>query len=197
MTSIDIDNKKTSLVIWEYYYFIGRRINETQRRMIAGNIEEWIMTDWEQQNIAPQVVRCRVFLVEDDHDDRVLSKKRLEASSSVTNVVCFSDGDELIAYMKQEGFEDHSVMCMEPTIILLDLNMPRVDGFEILKRLKSDMFLQEIPVIVVSGNVSYENVRKARDLKADAFFEKPLNVQKIQSFFSRGWQYPPPEMWMR
>jgi hypothetical protein len=50
---------------------------------------------------------------------------------------------------------------------------------------------------VISQNTSYENIRKARDLKADGFFEKPLNVHKIQSFFKRGWQWPPAEMWMR
>ncbi len=139
---------------------------------------------------------CRVFLVEDDLDDRVLSKKRLESSGKIAEVVCFSNGDELIGYMKEQGFEDHSIMCLTPTMILLDLTMPKMDGFEVLKRLKSDPFLQEIPVVVISENASYENVKKAHDLKADGFFRKPLNVQKIQSFLNRGWQWPTPEMWM-
>lgn len=138
---------------------------------------------------------CRIFLVEDDVDDRMLSKKRLEASPNVGEVRCFANGDELISYMQLEGFQDHSVMCLVPTLILIDLNMPRMDGFGILEQLKGDPFLQEIPVVVVSGNASYENVQRAHQLKADGFFRKPLNVQKIQSFFARGWQWPAPEMW--
>jgi CheY-like chemotaxis protein len=145
---------------------------------------------------APSAPPCRIFLVEDDLDDRLLSKKRLETSDKVAEVICFSNGDELLEYMKGEGFQDHSVMCLTPTIILIDLNMPKVNGFEVLKQLKSDPFLQEIPIVVVSGNASYENVKKAHDLKADGFFRKPLNVYKIQSFFSRAWQWPTQEMWM-
>ncbi len=149
-----------------------------------------------EENPETPVVRCRIFLVEDDLDDRALIKKRFEASNKVAEVVCFSNGEELIEYMKKEGFYDRSVMCLIPTIILIDVDMPKRSGFKILGQLKSDPFLQEIPAVVISGNALYENVKKAHDLKADGFFRKPLNVQKMQSFFSRGWQYPPPEMWM-
>ncbi len=150
-----------------------------------------------ENNLKKPVAPCRIFLVEDDMDDRTISKRKLEASEKVAEVVCFSDGGELIEYMKKEGFQDHSVMCLVPTIILVDLNMPRMSGFDILKALKSDSFLQEIPVVVVSENASYENVRRAHELKADGFFRKPLSVQKVQSFFNRGWQWPTREMWMR
>lgn len=143
-----------------------------------------------------EIVPCRVLLVEDDLDDRMLSKRRLESSSKVSDVICFSDGSELLDYMKNEGFEDHSVICLIPTIIIVDLNMPRVSGFDILKQLKSDIFLQEIPVVVVSGNVSYDNIIKAHELRADAFFRKPLNIQKIQTFLTKGWQWPTKEMWL-
>lgn len=140
---------------------------------------------------------CRVFLVEDDRDDRFLGQKRLESSDKVSEVVCFSNGQELIDYMHVNGFQDHSVMCLKPTVIVLDLNMPRFDGFEVLQQLKSDSFLQEIPIIVVSGNASYDNIRRAHALKADAFFRKPMNVYKLQSFLDKGWQWPTQEMYMR
>ncbi len=140
---------------------------------------------------------CRVFLVEDNFDDRTISKKTLEASDMVSEVVCFANGNELIEYMKREGFQDHSVICMTPTIVILDLKMPKVSGFDVLKQLKFDHFLQDIPIIVISGNASNENIRRAHELKADGFFKKPLSVDKIQSFFSRGWQWPPPDMWLR
>lgn len=140
---------------------------------------------------------CRILLVEDNKEDQFLARKRLEASSQVSDVICFSDGEDLLDYMKENGYYDRSLMVLKPTIIVLDLNMPRVDGFEILKQVKSDPFLAELPVLVVSDEASYENVRKAHALGADAFFRKPLNVFKLQSFFHRGWQWPPREMWMR
>lgn len=141
--------------------------------------------------------KCRVFLVEDNEEDRFLGKKRLEASSQVADVVCFSDGQELMDYMKLHGYYDRSVMCLRPTIIVLDLNMPRVSGFEVLKQVKSDPFLQDLPVLVVSDDSSYEKVRKAHELGADAYFRKPLNVFKLQNFFHKGWRWPTMEMWMR
>ncbi len=140
---------------------------------------------------------CRILLVEDNEEDQFLAQKRLEASSQVSDVLCFSDGEGLMDYMKKNGFYDRSVMCLKPTIIVLDLNMPKVNGFEILKKIKSDPFLAELPVLVVSDEASYENVRKAHELGADAFFRKPLNVFKLQSFFHRGWQWPTQDMWMR
>ncbi|MCB9991999.1 MAG: response regulator [Rhodospirillales bacterium] len=139
---------------------------------------------------------CRVFLVEDDADDQFLAKKRLKGSGKVSEVLCFSNGDELIGYMKAQGFQDHSVMCLKPTVIILDLNMPKLDGFAVLRQLKSDPFLQEIPVVVVSGNSSYDNVRRAHELKADAFFTKPINVYQLHTFLNQGWQWPRMEMWM-
>ncbi len=151
----------------------------------------------EKEEVKKSPAACRVLLVEDDIDDQFLGKKRLEASGKVSEVLCFANGEELIEYMEEQGFHDRSVVWWTPTVIILDLNMPKVNGFEILKRLKSDSFLREIPVVVVSGNASQENVRKAYDLKADAFFTKPMNVYKFQSFLERGWQWPTMDMWMR
>jgi CheY-like chemotaxis protein len=139
---------------------------------------------------------CRVFLVEDDPDDQMFSKRELESSELVQEVKVFSNGEDLISYMRDQGFQDHTVMCMTPTVIVVDLNMPKMDGFKILEMLKSDLFLEEIPVVVVSGELSYETIRRALDLRADGIFRKPMNVEKIQSFFSRGWQWPTREMWM-
>lgn len=139
---------------------------------------------------------CRVFLVEDDADDSLFSQKQLEASGRVQEVKCFSNGEDLIHYMRQEGFEDRSVLCMVPTIIIVDLNMPRMDGFKVLQRLKSDRFLEDIPIVVLSGELSYETIRKALDLRADGVLRKPLNVDKLKEFFKHAWQWPTRDMWM-
>jgi CheY-like chemotaxis protein len=138
---------------------------------------------------------CRVLLVEDDFDDQVLAKKRLTLSPEVEDVICFSNGTELVQYLYDQGFHDRSAWCLTPMVIVLDLNMPMMDGFAVLQELKSDPFLSEIPVIVVSGTQSREEVQKAFSLKADAVFKKPLNVSKLQAFFKEGWSWPRKEMW--
>jgi len=165
--------------------------------MIASDFHKY--GNQEQETDTPQKVTnsCRILLVEDDIDDQFLGKKRLEASEKVSEVLCFGNGEELVEFLKEQGLHDRSVMWLKPTIIILDLNMPKVDGFEVLRRIKSDPFIREIPVIVISGNASEENVKKAYDLKADAFFTKPMNVYKFQTFLDKGWQWPTPEMWMR
>lgn len=148
----------------------------------------------EKTPVAPE--GCRVLLVEDDVDDQAFSKRELESSDLVQEVKCFSNGEDLISYMRDQGFQDHTVMCMTPTIIVIDLNMPKMDGFKILEMLKSDLFLEEIPIVVVSGELSYDTIRRALDLRADGVFRKPMNVEKIRSFLSQGWQWPTREMWM-
>lgn len=139
---------------------------------------------------------CRIFLVEDEEDDRLFSKRALERCDMVQEVKCFGDGEELVKYMREQGFEDHTVMCMTPTIIIVDINMPRMDGFAVLARLKSDRFLEEIPIVVLSGQLDYQTIRRALDLRADGVIRKPLNVEKLSEHLKNGWQWPTREMWM-
>src|SRR3982751_172244 len=139
--------------------------------------------------------RCRILLIEDDLDDQILAKKRLGRSEMVQEVLCFSNGAELIQYLYDQGFHDRSVWCLTPMVIVLDLNMPLMDGFAVLQEIKSDPFLAEIPVLVVTGTQSKEDVQKAFGLKADAVFQKPLNVSKLESFFNQAWSWPRKEMW--
>lgn len=138
---------------------------------------------------------CRVLLIEDDVDDQMLAKKRLSQSTMVEDVICFANGTELIQYLYDQGFHDRSVWCMTPMVIVLDLNMPLMDGFAVLQELKSDAFLSEIPVIVVTGTQSREDVKKAMNLKADAVFPKPFNADNLESFFKQAWTWPRKEMW--
>jgi CheY-like chemotaxis protein len=138
---------------------------------------------------------CRVLLVEDDLDDRVLEKRTLEQSAGIEEVVCFPDGHALMSYLQEHGFQDRSVICLTPTVIVVDVNMPRMGGLEVLRQLKSDAFLEDIPVVVVSGDVSQEQISAAIRLKADAFFRKPLKANQLRRVLDKAWRWPTPEMW--
>lgn len=138
---------------------------------------------------------CRVLLVEDEEDDRIFSKTALENSGYVKEVTCFADGEDLVRYMRENGFEDHSVTCLTPTIIIIDINLPRMSGLALLERLKSDQFLEDIPVVILSGELNYESIRRALDLRADGVLRKPLNVEKVAEYLKHGWQSPIRDMW--
>lgn len=142
-----------------------------------------------------EIQPCRVLVIEDDSDDQILAKKRLLGSPMVESIEFFSNGTELIQYLYDHGFHDRSVWCMTPIVIVLDLNMPLMDGFAVLQELKTDAFLADIPVLVVTGTQSKEDVEKAKRLKADAVFQKPLSLAKLESYFKQGWSWPRKEMW--
>jgi CheY-like chemotaxis protein len=149
---------------------------------------------------SPEVINppprpCQVFLIEDDFDDRVLAVKELQSSEHVSEIKAFRDGKELTDYMHESGFNDHSLILYQPILLLVDLEMPRKNGLEIIKEIKSDPFLKPIPLVVVSGTENKEKLRKARELGASGVFRKPLSKDMLHTFFNDAWQWPPPEMW--
>lgn len=143
------------------------------------------------KTIAP----CQVFLIEDDVDDRILAQRELESCEFVKEVIAFKDGKELIDYMKEKGFMDRSVMLYTPVLLLVDLEMPRKDGLQVLKELKSDPFLEPIPLIVLTGTEDQQKMRKAMELGASGVFKKPLNNHLLDEFFKEAWKWPPQELW--
>ena len=142
-----------------------------------------------------QAQPCRVLVVEDDFDDQILAKKRLSVSPMVESIVCFSNGMELFQYLYDQDLNDRSIWGMTPMVIVLDLNMPLMDGFDVLQKLRSDAILSNIPVLVVTGTQSKADVEKALRFKADAVFEKPLDLSKLESYFRQGWSWPRKEKW--
>jgi two-component system response regulator len=157
---------------------------------------EEIMTTLETQKQPSQLIKpCTIILAEDNQDDRMLAMQKFKKSNLVKDVVAVPDGMKLIDYMKKEGFYDHSIICFTPMVIVIDLQMPNKDGFEILADIKSDNFLKEIPVIVLSSLKTDESVSKAFRLGADGFLKKPLEMKRLESLLCMGWQWPPAELW--
>jgi CheY-like chemotaxis protein len=138
---------------------------------------------------------CRVILIEDDQDDRMLARRELFGCEFVKDVLVFNDGKELIDYMHAQGFIDHSVMLYTPILILLDLEMPRRNGLEIIQELKSDPFLKPIPLVVITGTESAQKIQQAKELGANGIFKKPLSKDMLSEFFQNAWKWPPPELW--
>jgi CheY-like chemotaxis protein len=127
----------------------------------------------------------RILLVEDDFDDQFLTRKKLIESKYVGDVSCFSNGRDLIEFLHKQLKLHDNYLSLTPVIIILDLDMPLLNGFEALHEIKVDPLLEKIPVIVLSGTDSKMAIEKALSLGALSVFRKPLNLHHFNVFLKR------------
>ena len=118
-----------------------------------------------------------VLLVEDNPRDVRLTKEAFRASGDVHwNVV--RDGAEAIQFLKHGG--DH-LLAPCPNLILLDLNLPKMNGHKVLAEIKKDECLREIPVIVLTHSLEYGDMIKSYSLQANCYINKPLDFVEFES----------------
>jgi CheY-like chemotaxis protein len=128
-----------------------------------------------------------VLLVEDDHGDVVLITEAFEHNKVNNRLNVVADGVEALQFLRREDpYEDAS----EPDLILLDLNLPRKDGRQVLAEVKEDATLRRIPVVVLTTSKAEEDVLRSYDLHANAYVTKPVDfdrfievVRQIDEFF--------------
>jgi CheY-like chemotaxis protein len=128
-----------------------------------------------------------VLLVEDDPGDVLLTREAFEDNKVGNNLNVVSDGEEAMAYLRREGrYADAS----RPDLILLDLNLPRKDGREVLEEVKADPRLRSIPVVVLTTSEADEDILRSYHLHANAYVTKPVDferfievVRQIDDFF--------------
>jgi CheY-like chemotaxis protein len=114
-----------------------------------------------------------ILMADDDVDDRELAREALAESRVVNELHAVSDGAELLEFLRHEGaYTDENAP--RPDLILLDLNMPKVDGREALAALKNDPKLRSIPVVILTTSRAEEDVVRSYDLGANSFISKPV-----------------------
>ena len=120
---------------------------------------------------------------------------KLEEAKMVINLTVVSDGMEAMAYLRQEESYTHAV---RPDLILLDLNLPRKDGREVLNELQQDDALRSIPVVVLTTSQADEDIARSYGLGANAYITKPVGfdgfvkvVQAIKDFWFTVVKLPP------
>ncbi|MCK9899257.1 two-component system response regulator [Parafrankia colletiae] len=133
------------------------------------------------------VVPVEVLLVEDDPGDVLMTREAFEDHKLKNNLNVVSDGVEALAYLRGE---DPYVGAARPDLILLDLNLPRRDGREVLAEVKADEQLRRIPIVVLTTSEAEEDVLRSYDLHANAYITKPVDferfvavVRQIDDFF--------------
>ncbi|MFC7548335.1 response regulator [Plantactinospora sp. GCM10030261] len=136
-----------------------------------------------------------VLLVEDDPGDVLMTQEAFEEHKLRNRLTVVSDGDEALAYLRREGrFADAAA----PDLILLDLNLPRRDGREVLAEIKRDEQLRQIPVVVLTTSQADEDILRSYQLHANAYVTKPVDferfiavVRQIDEFFVSVVKLPP------
>lgn len=124
----------------------------------------------------PAAARLRpleVLLVEDNPADVNITTTALRDARVIHEVHTVSDGEEALAYLHRQG---PYALARRPDIVLLDLNLPKLDGHEVLSRMKADESLKSIPVIVISGGAREEDMRRAYHEQAASYLVKPVDI---------------------
>jgi CheY-like chemotaxis protein len=142
-----------------------------------------------------RIATIEVLLVEDDPGDVLMTREAFEDRGVGNRLTVVPDGDVALAYLRREGRHADAV---RPDLILLDLNLPRRDGREVLAEIKGDPDLRDIPVVVLTTSQADEDVLRSYQLHANAYVTKPVDfdrfiavVRQIDEFFANVAKLPP------
>lgn len=120
-----------------------------------------------------------ILIADDDPDDREMTKEALEENYLLNDLRFVVDGEDLMNYLHRKGQYENSENSPRPGLILLDLNMPKKDGREALKEIKSDPHLKSIPVIVLTTSKAEEDILKTYNLGVNCFITKPVSFSEL------------------
>ena len=118
----------------------------------------------------------QVLLVEDNPGDVRLTKEALKEGKLLNQLTVVGDGVEALSFLRKEGkYAD----ALQPELILLDLNLPKKDGREVLAEIKADPNLRRIPVVVLTTSSAEEDILKIYDLHANCYITKPVDLEQF------------------
>jgi len=137
--------------------------------------------------IIPAASPIDVLLVEDDPGDELMTREAFEDNKIGNTLHVVRDGEEALDFLYRRG--DHTE-APQPDLILLDLNLPKYDGRQVLEKIKSDPDLAHIPVVVLTTSAAEEDILRSYKLHANAYVTKPVDldqfiaaVRQIDDFF--------------
>lgn len=119
-----------------------------------------------------------ILLVEDNPGDVRLAQEVFKEAKVANKMNVVSDGEEALAFLRREGV--HSGAC-RPDLVLLDLNLPKKSGHEVLSEIKADDTLKRIPVVILTVSKDEEDIFKSYNLHANCFITKPVNLEQFMS----------------
>ncbi|RYG69328.1 response regulator [bacterium] len=131
-----------------------------------------------------------ILLADDSEDDRMMTREALEESFVINELREVEDGEELMEYLHRRGAYTDAANSPRPGLILLDLNMPRKDGYEALQEIRNDPRLRRIPVVILTTSDAEGDVVRSYDLGVSSFITKPVTfagLVDIMKTFGKYW----------
>ena len=126
-----------------------------------------------ETNAAKPIV---ILLADDDPEDREMTRRALDTNQLANEFYTVADGEELLDFLHHRGAFAPPVRSPTPGLILLDLNMPRMDGREALAAIKADPTLRRIPVVVMTTSEAEQDISRTYDLGTNSFITKPITL---------------------
>jgi CheY-like chemotaxis protein len=120
---------------------------------------------------------AEILLVEDNPNDLELTKRALRKGNLTNNIHVARDGAEALEFLFCEGAYAHRKIDDGPKVVLLDLKLPKVDGLEVLKRIKTDERTKSIPVVVLTSSKEQKDVVESYQLGVNSYIVKPVNFE--------------------
>ncbi len=136
--------------------------------------------------------RMLIVLAEDDEDDRILAGEAIRDAELRARLRTVNDGAELLDYLRHRGLHADPQQAPRPALVLLDLNMPRMNGHEALREIKQDPALRAIPVVVFTTSTSEDDIARSYDQGGNSFITKPRDYPALvdtMKSFSRYWAH--------
>ena len=120
-----------------------------------------------------------ILMADDDEDDCMLAREALAESRLANALYLVRDGEELMDYLHQRGKYIDRNLAPRPGLILLDLNMPKKDGREALREIKTDPQLKHIPIVVLTTSKAEEDIYRSYELGANSYITKPVTFASL------------------
>lgn len=134
-----------------------------------------------------KLVPVNILLVEDDPGDQKLVKISLKDNRIANDLHIVNNGKEALDYLYHRG--DHSDGTPRPDLILLDLNMPGMNGKEVLKQIKSDENLKAIPVVILTSSGAEKDILQGYNLQASGYVKKPPDLMEFKEIIKKIGEY--------
>jgi two-component system response regulator len=120
-----------------------------------------------------------ILLVEDNPDDEALTLRAFNKNRIVNQVVVARDGVEALDYLFGTGSHDGRDLSVMPAVVLLDLKLPRIDGLEVLRRIRADGRTRLLPVVILTTSKEQQDIYEAYSLGANSYIRKPVDFEKF------------------
>jgi len=130
-----------------------------------------------------------ILLVEDNDNDEVLTLRALKKSNIMNRVVVARDGAEALDYVFSRGVHANRPAADVPRVILLDLKLPKVDGLEVLRTIRSDDRTKLLPIVVLTSSIEERDVLRSYGLGANSYVRKPVDFNQFVDAVKQLGQY--------